>query len=88
MRGVFPMENAELCSLARNCDNNKVAIAKAGGIAPLVALARGGTDGQKENAAGALANLAFNDDNQMAIAKAGGIAPLVHPVSALHSIFL
>ena len=36
-----------LCSLASNSDNNKVAIAKAGGIAPLVALARGGTDGQK-----------------------------------------
>ena len=33
------------------------AIAEAGGIAPLVALARGGTDGQKYGAAVALRNL-------------------------------
>jgi len=37
-----------------------VAIARAGGIAPLVALARGGTDGQKEQAAAALRNLAVD----------------------------
>ena len=61
----------ELCSLASNSDNNKVAIAKAGGIAPLVALARGGTDDQKEAAAKVLWNLACNADNQVAIAKAG-----------------
>ena len=55
-----------------------VAIAKAGGIAPLVALARGGTDGQKEVAAAALQVLAYgNDNNRVAIARAGGIAPLV-----------
>ena len=54
-----------------------MAIAKAGGIAPLVALARGGTDGQKEEAARALRNLACNADNQVAIATAGGIPPLV-----------
>ena len=71
MRGVFPMENAELCSLARNCDNNKVAIAKAGGIAPLVALARGGTARRKYQAAGALRRLAFNADNKVTIQNAG-----------------
>ena len=54
-----------------------MAIAQAGGIAPLVALARDGTDGQKQWAAAALWNLAVNDDNQVAIARAGGIAPLV-----------
>jgi hypothetical protein len=44
----------------------------------LVALARGGTDAQKESAAAALANLAADSaDNQAAIARAGGIEPLV-----------
>ena len=46
-------------------------------VPTLVALARDGTDGEKERAAAALANLAHNADNQVAIAKAGGIAPLV-----------
>ena len=67
---------AALGNLAFNADN-QVAIAKAGGIAPLVALARDGTKKQKEWAAVALRNLARNADNQVAIAKAGGIAPLV-----------
>ena len=49
-----------------------MAIAEAGGIAPLVALARGGTDGQKEYAALALAVLADNNfNNQVAIEEAG-----------------
>uniref|UniRef100_A0A7S3WV90 Uncharacterized protein n=1 Tax=Emiliania huxleyi TaxID=2903 RepID=A0A7S3WV90_EMIHU len=39
---------AALAKLARNADN-RVAIAKAGGIAPLVALARGGTDGYRRS---------------------------------------
>ena len=42
-----------------------------------MALARGGTEKQKENAAAALWMLAINDDNQVAIARAGGIEPLV-----------
>ena len=44
----------------------------AGDVAALVALARGGTDGQKEHAARALRSLAVNADNQSAIAQAGG----------------
>ena len=63
-----------LWNLADN-DDTKVAITEAGGIAPLIALARGGTDGQKGSAAGALRRLASNDDSQVAIAEAGGIAP-------------
>ena len=51
--------------------DNQVAIAREGGIKPLVALARDGTPMQKENAAGALKNLAINDDNEVAITHAG-----------------
>ncbi|KAK7239659.1 hypothetical protein SO694_00028367 [Aureococcus anophagefferens] len=59
-------------------DDNKVAIAAAGGIAPLVELVRSGCADAKGSAARALANLASgNADNQVAIAAAGGIAPLV-----------
>ena len=59
-----------LANLASNADS-QVAIARAGGIDPLVALARNGTDGQKEAAAMALRNLARNADNHVAIARAG-----------------
>uniref|UniRef100_A0A7S3TD12 Uncharacterized protein n=1 Tax=Emiliania huxleyi TaxID=2903 RepID=A0A7S3TD12_EMIHU len=61
----------ELWVLAFDNADNKVAIAKAGGIAPLVALARGGTARQKYQAAGALRRLAFNADNKMTIQNAG-----------------
>ena len=45
---------------------------------PFIELARGGTDGAKEQAALALRNLAHdNAANQAAIASAGGIAPLI-----------
>ena len=54
--GVYDLAGA-LCNLAVN-DANKAAIASAGGIAPLVELARGGTDGAKEQTAWALRNLA------------------------------
>ena len=52
-------------------------IVQAGAIAPLVTLVQSGTDGQKEHAAGALANLALNAEHQVLIAQAGAIAPLV-----------
>ena len=60
---------AALASLAVNADN-KVAIAKAGAIEPLVALVRNGTDGQKSMAAGALKNLAYS--HRDAVVQAGG----------------
>ena len=56
---------------------NKVLIAQAGAIAPLVTLLQSGTAGQKENAANALWSLARNAENQVLIAQAGAIAPLV-----------
>ena len=54
-----------------------IAIAQAGGIPPLVSLARDGTEGQREQAARALGALAHNDNNAVSIAHAGGIPPLV-----------
>eukprot|EP00327_Prymnesium_parvum_P017521 CAMPEP_0113272132 /NCGR_PEP_ID=MMETSP0008_2-20120614/23155_1 /TAXON_ID=97485 /ORGANISM="Prymnesium parvum" /LENGTH=382 /DNA_ID=CAMNT_0000121563 /DNA_START=1 /DNA_END=1146 /DNA_ORIENTATION=- /assembly_acc=CAM_ASM_000153 len=67
-----------LANLAKNKEDNQIAIAAAGGIAPLVALVQRGNDRQKEEAARALGNLAEKiEDNQIAIAAAGGIAPLV-----------
>ena len=49
-----------------------VLIAQAGAIAPLVTLVQSGTDGQKEQAAGALRILALNAENMVLIAQAGG----------------
>ena len=68
---------AALGCLAANCDDNQIAIAKAGGIPPLVALIRDGNDAQNKEAATALARLAWNADNRIPIAQAGGIPPLV-----------
>ena len=53
-----------------------MAIAAAGGIAPLVDLVRDGSADAKKYAAGALNNLAGNAANAAAIAAAGGVAPL------------
>ena len=65
-----------LANLAYN-EDNRVAIAAAGGIAPLVEVVRSGCAGAKGDAAVALGNLALNDDNRVAIAAAGAIPPLV-----------
>ena len=56
--------------LADDSADNKIAIAEAGGIHPLVALIRDGNDAQKASAAAALGNLAGCADNQIAIAQA------------------
>ena len=58
-------------------DANKKAIADAGGVPPLVDLARAGTPRQKEQAAAALANLTVDPDNRSRVVGAGGIAALV-----------
>ena len=64
--------------IARVRSDLEVAIAQEGGITLLVSLAQRGTDGQKEQAARALGNLAVqNAENKVAIAQAGGIALLV-----------
>ncbi|KAL3908439.1 MAG: hypothetical protein SGPRY_009799 [Prymnesium sp.] len=54
--------------LAVNADNKK-RIANEGAIAPLVALVKSGTDGQKERAAWALSNLGVSADHQISSAK-------------------
>ncbi|KAH8049706.1 hypothetical protein JL722_11773 [Aureococcus anophagefferens] len=90
LRNGSPNAVAALCKLAYENAANKLAIAEAGGIPPLVAIAEAGgiaplvellRDGNawaKQNAAGALGNLACeNAANKVAIAEAGGIAPLV-----------
>jgi hypothetical protein len=69
-------EAARKLSILARDDDNQVAIAEAGAIAPLAALARG-TDEQETFAAAALAHLALSADNQVAITQAGGITPLV-----------
>ena len=69
-RKASQKENAAgaLRNLACN-DDNQEAIVRAGGIAPLIALARDGTDSQKEDAAEALANLAENDEPGREVAE-------------------
>ena len=66
-----------LRNLAYGNDANRVRIAEAGVVPPLVELLRDGSAGAKWEAAWALYYLAFNNDNKVLIAEAGGIAPLV-----------
>jgi len=70
-----------LGDLAYSNENNKVLIAEAGGIPPLVDLLRNGNAEAKLEAARALCNLAFNNAaNKVLIAEAGAIPPLVELV--------
>ena len=68
-----------LRNLARNNDANKVAIAEAGGVRPLVDLLRNGWQGRSRRyPMEVLHFLARNNDaNTVAIAEAGGVPPLV-----------
>ena len=67
-----------LVTHARRSKDNKVLIAEAGGIPPLVQLLRDGTAEAKAQAARALGRVAYYlNDNQILIAEAGGIPPLV-----------
>ena len=61
---------AALRNLASQNAENKVAIAKAGAVDPLVALLRTGADGAKEQAAGALKNLACGAESRAVVAQA------------------
>ena len=67
-----------LGNLTWNNNTNRILIAEAGGIPPLVALLRDGSAEAKRQAARALWSLARNNAaNAVAIAEAGGIPPLV-----------
>ena len=67
-----------LRKLSTGHDRNREAIVAAGGIAPLVDLARSGGDGATAQAAALLSSLALlSDDNKSAIVAAGAVAPLV-----------
>jgi vacuolar protein 8 len=68
---------AALTNLAYTNDANKVLIAEAGGIAPLVELLRDGSLGAKAEAARTLGSLAWNDAIAVLIAEASGIPALV-----------
>ena len=66
-----------LWNLAVNVENREE-IARAGGIQPLVAVLRSGTDVAQEKAAAALKNLATsNANNQMEIGAQGGVVRLL-----------
>ena len=69
----------ELDSLAWSSSNpeNKVLIAQAGGIEPLVQLLHDGSAVAKVRAVRALGSLAWNKRNKVLIAEAGGVPPLV-----------
>ena len=66
-----------LANLSRNNDANKVAIAEAGGIAPLVEFLRNGGGWAKTHAAHALCNLSLNNANAIAIALTVGFDAVV-----------
>lgn len=71
---------SKVCDLAVGSNANCIEVASCGGIGPLVALVRDGNDEQKEDAAGALWNLAVNNENRVKIALCGGISPLMELV--------
>ncbi|CAK9193558.1 unnamed protein product [Sphagnum troendelagicum] len=68
---------AELRLLAKYNMENRITIANAGAIKPLVALLRSSDQKTQENAVTALLNLSINDNNKAEIAAAGAIEPLV-----------
>ncbi|XP_073390806.1 U-box domain-containing protein 4 isoform X2 [Physcomitrium patens] len=68
----------ELRMLAKHNMENRVTIANAGAIEPLVALLSSVDAKTQENAVTALLNLSINDNNKSEIARAGAIGPLVN----------
>ena len=66
-----------LAYLAGHNADNKVGIARAGAVQPLVQLLRSEDEKGEANAAHALANRAAdNEDNKVGIARAGAVKPL------------
>lgn len=71
---------AALDTLSWNNSVNKVIIAQAGCIPPLIALLLGKDEDQKTKAASALRNLAVDRSNKVTIANEGGITALIQLV--------
>ncbi|KAG6552763.1 hypothetical protein Mapa_005711 [Marchantia paleacea] len=69
---------AELRLLAKYNMENRIIIANAGAIKPLVSLLKSSDAKTQENAVTALLNLSINDNNKSEIASAGAIDPLVN----------
>ena len=65
--GVQEAAAGALWNLCAN-DENKVTIAMAGAVPPLIAQLKSPSAGVQEAAAGALGNLSANDENQITIA--------------------
>ncbi len=78
--GVRKSAALALRDLAGNAEN-KISIAKAGAIRPLVSLLSDSDTEVRQNAAAALCNLAANAENSIVIAQAGAIRPLVSLLS-------
>ncbi|KAF5192133.1 Arabidillo-like protein [Thalictrum thalictroides] len=78
--GVQEQAARALANLAAHGDNNSNNAAvgqEAGALAALVQLTRSHHEGVRQEAAGALWNLSFDDKNREAIAAAGGVEALV-----------
>jgi hypothetical protein len=71
---VQELDAATLCNLSANVEN-KVTIASAGGIPPLMELLASTPAGVQEYAAAVLGNLSTNAKNKITIALACGMAP-------------
>lgn len=69
---------AELRLLAKYKMENRVLIARAGGIRPLVCLLHSTDPQTQEAVVTALLNLSLCDDNKMEITRAGAIKPLIY----------
>lgn len=63
-------------------ETNKVLVAEAGAIVPLVQLLGDGDVRARQKAAGALMNIAGHAETQVLVAEAGAIAPLVQLLHA------
>ncbi|XP_022842953.1 protein ARABIDILLO 1-like [Olea europaea var. sylvestris] len=81
VEGVQEQSARALANLAAHGDsnsNNAAVGEETGALEALVQLTRSSHDGVKQEAAGALWNLSFDDSNREAIAAAGGIESLMH----------
>lgn len=80
---VHRQASKALANLGVNSEN-KLRISQAGGIAPLIELAKSRNMTVSVEAIAALANLAVNDNNEKEIAERGGLAPILDGANTDH----